>query len=84
MLDDDEFKHVMSLLGTGTGEELREREFGAVLREYERITGFHETNINAVWRHKLDLSRILRQPVKTQFSLNGELCHGIVATNVYA
>jgi hypothetical protein len=27
----------------------------------------------------LELSRFLRQPVKTQFSLSGELCHGIVS-----
>jgi hypothetical protein len=27
----------------------------------------------------VDLSRFLRQPVKTQFSSNGELCHGIVS-----
>lgn len=32
----------------------------------------------------MDLSRLLRQPVKTQFSLNGELCHGIASTNVHA
>ena len=32
----------------------------------------------------LELSRILRQPVKTQIPLNGELCHGVVATNVHA
>lgn len=55
MLDDDEFKHVMSLRGTGMGEDLREREFGPVLREYERITGLNETNINAIWHHKLSL-----------------------------
>ena len=29
----------------------------------------------------VDLSRFLRQPVKTQFSLNGELCHGSFSTN---
>jgi hypothetical protein len=32
----------------------------------------------------LELSRFLRQVVKTQFSLNGELCHGIGSTNVHA
>jgi len=55
MLDDEEFMHVMSLQGTGTGADLREREFGPVLREYERITGLHETNINAVWHHRASL-----------------------------
>jgi hypothetical protein len=55
MLDDDEFKQVMSLRGTGTDGDMWERNFGPVLHEYERITGFHETNINAVWHHKLSL-----------------------------
>jgi hypothetical protein len=32
----------------------------------------------------LELSRFLRHPVKTQFSLNGELCYGIVSPNVHA
>jgi hypothetical protein len=35
-------------------------------------------------QYGLDLSRFLRQPVKTQFLLNGELCHGIASTNVHA
>jgi hypothetical protein len=69
MLDDHEFKRVMSLLGTGTGEDVRERKFGPVLREYERITGFHETNINAVWHHKLSLygppCRYCGRPLRT-------------------
>ncbi len=44
MLEEEEFKHVTSLRGTGTEGDLRERQFGPVLREYERITGFRETN----------------------------------------
>ena len=31
----------------------------------------------------LELSPKLRQTVKTQFSLNGDLSHGIVSTNVH-
>jgi hypothetical protein len=54
MLDDDEFKRAVSLKGTGTGD-LREREFGPVLEEYQRITGFHETNINAFYHHVTSL-----------------------------
>jgi ribosomal protein L37E len=57
MLDDDEFEHVMALRGTGRGDDLREREFGPVLREYERIAGFHETNINAVYHHRASMYR---------------------------
>lgn len=52
MLDDDEFQLVMSLRDNRISDDIRE-QFGPALREYERITGFHETNINAVWHHKL-------------------------------
>jgi hypothetical protein len=54
MLDDDEFRRALSLKGTGTGD-LWEREFGPVLEEYRRITGFHETNINAFYHHVASL-----------------------------
>jgi hypothetical protein len=54
MLDDEEFKQVMSVRGTGAGN-LGEPEFSPVLREYERITGFHETNINALYHHVISL-----------------------------
>lgn len=55
MLDDEEFNRAMALRGTGRGDDLRDREFASVLREYELITGFHETNINAVYHHKASL-----------------------------
>jgi hypothetical protein len=32
----------------------------------------------------VELSRFLRQPVKTQNPLNGELCHGVVSTKLHA
>ena len=32
----------------------------------------------------MELSRFLRRPVKTQIPLNGELCHGVVSTNLHA
>jgi hypothetical protein len=54
MLDDDEFKRAMSLLGTGSGD-LRQRQFAPVLAEYERITGIPETNINALYHHVISL-----------------------------
>jgi hypothetical protein len=58
MLDDDEYKLVTSkheTKGTGGKAEIRERFFGPVLREYERITGFRETNPNAIYHHRLSL-----------------------------
>src|SRR5271165_941925 len=58
MLDEDEFKLVTSKRGAKEGEsknDMWERLFGPVLREYERITGFHETNPNAVYHHRLSL-----------------------------
>jgi hypothetical protein len=54
MLDDDEFKRALGLKGTGRGE-LRVREFGPILEEYRRITGFNETNINAFYHHRVSL-----------------------------
>jgi len=55
MLDDEEFQRVTSLMYKGDGETLRERMFGALLREYARVTGFLETNPNAIYHHKLSL-----------------------------
>jgi hypothetical protein len=54
MLEEDESRQAMALRRTGTGD-VRERKSGPVLREYERITGFRGTNINAVYRHVTSL-----------------------------
>ena len=51
---DDEFKHALSLKGTGTGD-LWERQFGPVLQGYARITGRPELNINAFYHHAASL-----------------------------
>lgn len=32
-----------------------EREYGGMLREYERITGYHETNPMTLYHHQVDL-----------------------------
>ena len=55
MLDDEEFQRVSALRNSGTQGDTTERAFGPVLREYERITGFRETNPNAVYHHKLSM-----------------------------
>ena len=54
MLSDEEFRSALALKGTGQGD-LMERQFGPVLREYERITGKRETNVNAFYHHQLSL-----------------------------
>ena len=54
MLDEGEFQRALALRGTGRGD-LWERQFGPVLQEYERLTGFHETNIDALYHHVLSL-----------------------------
>jgi hypothetical protein len=51
MLDDDEFKRVLSLLHTKGNT--RDQIFGDFLPEYESITGIRETNPNAVFHHKI-------------------------------
>ena len=53
MLDQEEWRRVRPQIDKGTGPELRDRIFGAFLAEYERITGYHETNPNAIWHHQL-------------------------------
>jgi hypothetical protein len=55
MLDDEEFERMTSLRGTGLQGDLRERQFGPVVQEYERITGVKTTNPNAVYHHQLSL-----------------------------
>ena len=53
MLDDDEYSQVMAFRGTGKHGSILEKIYGPVLAEYERITGFHETNANAILHHRL-------------------------------
>jgi hypothetical protein len=55
MLDDAEFRQVVSLRSRDRREVDRERMFGAMLREYARLTGFYETNPNAIYRHHLSI-----------------------------
>jgi hypothetical protein len=53
MLDDDEYRQVMSFRDVfGGGGNLQEK-FAPMLAEYERITGCRETNPNAVFHHRL-------------------------------
>jgi uncharacterized OB-fold protein len=51
MLDEEEFKRVV---GTPTGSSLKFQQ-KAALDEYEKITGYRETNPNAVWHHRISI-----------------------------
>ena len=53
MLDDYEWKRVSSLFHKGPEGNPKEQMYALALREYERITGFHETNPNVLWDHRL-------------------------------
>lgn len=53
MLDDDEWRRVSALFQKGTEGDPKERMYAPALEEYERITGFHETNPNVLWDHVL-------------------------------
>ena len=46
MLDEEEYMRVWALLGKGSSGDDREKKFQIFLKEYERITGHHETNPN--------------------------------------
>jgi hypothetical protein len=52
MLDEEEFQRVTSLLRNRSGDGFKEM-FSALLEEYERVTGYRETNGNAVFHHRL-------------------------------
>jgi hypothetical protein len=55
MLDEAEFSVVVSKRG-GAGEgNSGSGQYGAALAEYERITGYRETNYAAIWHHRLAL-----------------------------
>ena len=54
MLDEDEFRHALSLRGGGTGD-VWTKQFEPVLAEYTRLTGSTETNINAFYHHVTSL-----------------------------
>jgi hypothetical protein len=76
MLEDDEFKRLTALRGSGE-YDLRSREFGPVLAEYERLTGFHETNVNAIYHHVTSLyGPLCRRCGKPLRSPKAKLCGG--------
>jgi hypothetical protein len=51
MLDEDEFGQFLDVMGDSR-RGMRERAVDG-LALYERLTGFKENNINAVWHHRL-------------------------------
>lgn len=67
LLDEEEYARVKELLwkdtrtikdyrgehGASLQQALREAPYGESLREYERITGFRETNMEVLWHHRL-------------------------------
>jgi len=55
MLDDEEFQRDSALFNSGAADGIRERAFDPLLPEYERSTGVHETNPNAVYHHVLSM-----------------------------
>src|SRR5713101_2334916 len=68
MLDEDEFASVVNLPHksiaqvrhehpelTTRSTEFFERVFEPQLDQYERLTGFRETNMNAVWHHRISI-----------------------------
>jgi hypothetical protein len=54
MLDEDEYRTLQSAKDD-TSIPLRERLRASVLTKYEELTGYRETNPNAVWHHRLSL-----------------------------
>ena len=83
MLDEQEFHQVMRLLDDGQSclSSGWAAIFGPALKEYERITGFVETNPNALHHHRISLygpecrgcGRPLRTPKATRCASCGML-----------
>ena len=67
MLDEDEYNRILSKRDASNADA--RQEFAPVLAEYERITDFRETNINAVFHHRLSLygppCRFCGKPLRT-------------------
>jgi hypothetical protein len=55
MLDEAEFSIVVSKRGAAGEGNSGSGQYGAALAEYERITGYRETNFAAIWHHRLAL-----------------------------
>jgi hypothetical protein len=55
MLDEEEFRRVIALFGKGPGESVRDKTFGAILIEFERITGVACTNPNVCYHHRISI-----------------------------
>ena len=55
MLEPDEVDRVFGLGNTGESADPFQREWGPALREYEHITGFHETNPMALYHHQVKM-----------------------------
>lgn len=49
MLDEEEWARISPLLAKSVEPETRQ----AALQLYEEMTGFRETNINAIWHHRI-------------------------------
>jgi len=85
MLDDEEFQAAMSKHVKGVPKGDPKAEFAPVLEEYQRITGFRETNFLALWHHRASLygppcskcGKPLRTP---QAKLCGSCMHPVTAT----
>ena len=78
MLDDEEFKHALSLRGSGSGRHL-DKSDRARLSEYTRLTGTPETNINAFYHHLTALygatMHPLRKPLRSPQGVCGSCMH---------
>lgn len=88
MLDEAEFEQVERLLhngieatkayrecqGVSLDQVPKERLFQPALDEYERLTGFRETNVNALFHHRISIygppcercGKVLRTPVASK------------------
>ncbi|QDV80107.1 hypothetical protein K2D_37310 [Planctomycetes bacterium K2D] len=74
MLDEEEWARVHPVTGYTRREGSSTEPYAQMLEHYKEITGFHETNINAVFHHRISLygppcaacGKALRTPESTK------------------
>jgi len=86
MLDEQEYTSIFSVRDRRDALKFP-RQFEPILEAYKRLTGFHETNINAIYHHRLSLygppCKACGKPLRTpKAKLCGSCMHPVLASKL--